>query len=79
MLDTNTLIILLVLAGLSYWLVTSVVGTLAARFSFEVRRHDLIVESKRLRLEYLNAYEHRAAGIIEDDEEDGLIHYDQAA
>lgn len=57
------------LAFLAYWLVTSIFSTLAARSHFELRRHDLLVRSKQLRLEYLHSLEERMAGV--EDEDDG--------
>lgn len=62
----------LTLALLAYWLVTSVFAILAARNYFEISRHDLLVRSRQLRIEYLNSIEERIAGVEvdEDDEAD---------
>jgi len=68
-LDLASTVYALTLALLAYWLVTSVFSVLAARSYFEISRHDLLVRSKQLRIEYLNSLEERMAG-IEVDEED---------
>ena len=64
-----SIIYALTLALLAYWLVTSVFSILAARNHFEISRHDLLVKSKKMRLEYLNSLEERMAG-VEVDEDD---------
>lgn len=56
----------LVLALLIYCLATSVAAVLAARAHFETARHNLIVESKLMRLEYLNSMDERMAGVVDD-------------
>lgn len=66
-LDLPTIMFWLVLAMLAYWLVTSVFSILAARNHFEISRHDLLVKSKQLRLDYLNSLEERIAGVETDD------------
>ncbi len=60
------ILIWLILAGLAYCLVTSVAAVLSARAHFETQRHDLIVRSKKMRLEYLNSIEEKMAGVVED-------------
>ena len=70
MLDVPTLIYALTLVLLAYWLVTSVFAVLAARNHFEISRHELLVKSKQMRLEYLNSLEERMAGVDIDDEDE---------
>ncbi len=70
------ILIWLILGFLAYCLVTSVTAVLAARAHFETARHDLIVKSKQLRLEYLNSLGERMADMVDDsvvyeDEESG--------
>ncbi len=60
------ILIWLVLCLLTYCLVTSVVAVLAARAHFETKRHDLIVRSKQLRLDYLNSLDEKIAGVVDD-------------
>ena len=60
------ILIWLILAGLAYCLVTSVVAVLSARAHFETQRHNLIVRSKQMRLEYLNSLGERMAGVVDD-------------
>jgi len=61
------ILIWLVLGLLVYCLATSVTAVLAARAHFETARHDLIVKSKLLRLEYLNSLDEKMAGVEDDD------------
>jgi len=63
------LLILAALALIAYCFVTAVVSVLAARLHIEVQRHDLLVRSKLLRLEYLNSIEDRMTGTEEDFDE----------
>lgn len=56
----------LALGFLTYCLVTVVVQVLAARAHFETARHDLIVKSKQMRLEYLNSLDEKKAGVVDD-------------
>ena len=63
------ILIWLVLGLLTYCLVTSVVAVLAARAHFETQRHDLIVRSKQMRLDYLNSLDEKMAGVEEDFDE----------
>jgi len=60
------ILIWLILGLLTYCLVTSVMAILAARAHFETKRHDLIVRSKQMRLEYLNSIEEKMAGVVDD-------------
>lgn len=46
-------------------MVTAVVGVLAARAHFEIQRHDLIVRSKQMRLDYLNSHEEKTACVVD--------------
>jgi len=62
------LIFWLALGTLVYWLATTVFSVLGARVHFEVRRHNLLVRSKQLRLEYLNSIDDRLAGVVEDED-----------
>lgn len=63
---------------LAYWLATSVFAALSARIHFEVQRHDLLVRSKQLRIEYLSSVEEKRAGVI-DEEDEYVSPVDQAA
>lgn len=66
------ILIWVVLGFLAYCLATSVAAVLAARAHFETARHDLIVESKKLRLEYLSTIDEKMAGV----EDDSVIYED---
>ncbi len=59
------ILIWLILGLLVYCLVTSVVAVLAARTHFEIQRHDLVVRSKQMRLDYLNSLEEKMAGMVD--------------
>jgi hypothetical protein len=60
------LLIWIVLGLLAYCLVTSIMAVLAARVHFEIERHELIIRSKKMRLEYLNSIEDKMAGMVDD-------------
>ena len=63
------LLIVCVLAMIAYCFITAALSVLSARIYFEVQRHDLLVHSKHLRLEYLNSIEEKMAGVEEDFDE----------
>ncbi len=58
-----------IIAFLLYMLATCFFTILGARIHFETRRHDLLVRSKHLRLQYLHSLDERMAGIIDEEEE----------
>jgi hypothetical protein len=62
----SPILIWLVLGLLAYCLVTAVVAVLAASAHFQTQRHDLLVQSKKMRLEYLNSLEEKMAGVVDD-------------
>ncbi len=57
-----------IIASLLYTLATCFFSILGARIHFETRRHDLIVRSKQMRLEYLRSLDERMAGVIDEEE-----------
>ncbi len=63
--DTAQMMTTATLALLAYLFVTCALRTLAARVQFDLQRHDLIIASKRRRLEYLRK--------TSDKEDDGEI------
>jgi len=63
------LLIGIVLALIAYCFVTAVLSVLSSRVHLEVQRHNLLVHSKLLRLEYLNSLEEKMAGVEDDFDE----------
>jgi hypothetical protein len=64
---TPSILFWLILGSLGYALATSVFSILAARLHFETQRHDLLVRSKQLRLEYLDTLDEKIAGVLDED------------
>ena len=62
-----------VLAMFAYCFVTSALSVLASRIYFEIERHNLLVHSKLMRLEYLRSLEERSAGVEADEEFDEVV------
>ena len=54
MTDLTPLLMGLILAGLAFLLVTCVLGTLAWQIKTQCERHDLVVEARRRRQNYLD-------------------------
>ncbi len=71
-----TLIFWLTLGLLAYWLTTTIFSILAARIHFELSRHNLLVKSQQMRLEYLSTIDERMAGVIEDEHSNVVIEED---
>lgn len=72
-----TIIFWLILGLLAYSLVTSFFSVLGARLHFETQRHNLLVRSKLMRLEYLRSIDEKMAGVL-DDEEFDIVEEDES-